>query len=106
MTTRLVSAHERMPGEVPDREPHVTKPAQVGVPANPAACPRVTMGAVLDEIAAIDAEHAAIRALASDATTGHEWSEIANRLERVQRIASQAARWARTLGMRAHLEQR
>ena len=102
--SRLVSAHERMPGEVPDREPHVVKP----VAAEPSKGPvqRLTIDVMLGTLFTIDDELTAVRAIAGADTTGHEWGDVASRLERVQRIASQASRWARTLSMRAHKEMR
>lgn len=104
MNDRMVSAAERLYGDVL-REPEIVKP-EAQQPATAVVAPRVTADAVLSQLAEIDRELGEVRALIGTSTTAREWDQVSTRIERVQRVASQAARWARTLATRAHVAMR
>lgn len=86
------------------REPQIIKPeADL---RGPSFGPRVTAEALLAQLAIVDTELAEARALIGTNTTAREWDQVSSRIERVSRLASQAARFAHTLATRAHTELR
>lgn len=104
MNDRMTSEAEKLHGSDAAllREPQIVKPdtptSSAGVHA-----PRVTPQAIHAQLAIIDQELEQVRALVVDGATSRDLEQAANRIERVQRLAGQAARFARTLATRAHV---